>query len=135
VGALEQSLHAAVLVAEHDLEEQHLLAVRLKPEVPRLDDAGVYRADRDLVHLVASDLKKGVRLAVHRARPATGRQVILGMPAQRPPEPPRDSPGAPPHPPARRSARPPPSSSNRLTAQHPRGPTPRATAAPATAGE
>src|SRR5437763_1048275 len=83
VRALEQSLHAPVLVAEHDLEEQHLLAVRLKPEVPRLDDAGVHRADRDLVHLVARDPEERVRLAVHRPRPATRRQVILRMPAQR----------------------------------------------------
>ena len=39
---------------------EHLLAVRLKAEMPRLDDAGVHRADRDLVHLVALDPEERV---------------------------------------------------------------------------
>ena len=42
----------AVLVAQHDLEEEHLLAVGLEPEVSGLDDAGVHRPDGDLVHLL-----------------------------------------------------------------------------------
>ena len=51
----ERPLDAAVLVAERDLEVEDLLAVALEAEVPRLDDAGVDRADRDLVDLLALD--------------------------------------------------------------------------------
>ena len=45
----------AVLVAERDLQVEDLLAVALEAEMPRLDDAGVDRADRDLVDLLALD--------------------------------------------------------------------------------
>jgi len=51
----ERALHAAVLVAERDLEMQHGLAVALEPEVAGLDHAGVHRADRDFVSLAAGD--------------------------------------------------------------------------------
>ncbi len=51
----ERPLDAAVLVAERDLQVEDLLAVALEAEVPRLDDAGVDRADRDLVDLLALD--------------------------------------------------------------------------------
>ncbi len=49
----QRALEAAVLVAEHDLEVQHLLAVALEAEVAGLDDAGVHGPDGDLVHLIA----------------------------------------------------------------------------------
>ena len=39
----QQGLHAAVLVAERDLQGEDPLAVALEPEVARLDDAGVDR--------------------------------------------------------------------------------------------
>ena len=65
-GGLQQPLDAAMLVAEHDLEKQHLLAVGLKAEVSRLDDAGVHRPDRDLVDLLPLDAEEGVRVPVHR---------------------------------------------------------------------
>src|SRR6185436_15802125 len=52
---LQQPLDAAMLVAEHDLEEEYLFTVALKAEVPRLDDAGVHRPDRDLVDLLPLD--------------------------------------------------------------------------------
>ena len=51
----QRALDAAVLVAERDLQVEDLLAVALEAEVARLDDAGVHRADRDLVDLLALD--------------------------------------------------------------------------------
>ena len=51
----ERPLDAAVLIAERDLQVEDLLAVALEAEVPRLDDAGVDRADRHLVDLLAFD--------------------------------------------------------------------------------
>jgi hypothetical protein len=51
----ERALHAAVLVAERDLEVEDLLAVALEAEVAGLDHARVHRADGDLVHRVALD--------------------------------------------------------------------------------
>ena len=51
-------LDAAMLVAERDLQVEDLLAVALEAEMPRLDDAGVNRADRDLVDLLAFDPEK-----------------------------------------------------------------------------
>ncbi len=47
-----------MLVAERDLEVEDVLAVALEAEVPRLDDAGVDRADGDLVDLVALDAEE-----------------------------------------------------------------------------
>ncbi len=62
--AAQGLLDAAVLVAERDLEVEDLLAVALEAEVSGLDDAGVDRADRDLVDLVALD---AVEVAHRRA--------------------------------------------------------------------
>ena len=42
-----------MLVSERDLEVKDLLAMALEPEMSRLDDTGVNRADRDLVDLVS----------------------------------------------------------------------------------
>ena len=68
----ERSLDAAVLIAERDLQVEDLLAVALEAEVPRLDDAGVNRADRDLVDLLSLDAVE-VRDADRPAsRPASG---------------------------------------------------------------
>ena len=70
VGPADQgALDAAVLVAERDLEVEHVLAVALEAEVARLDDAGVHRADRDLVDLLALDAEE-VRDADCGAAPA-----------------------------------------------------------------
>ena len=49
-----------MLVAEPLLEPQHALADHREAEVPGLDDAGVHRPDRDLVHAVAFDRDEGV---------------------------------------------------------------------------
>ena len=80
--SLQQALHAAMLVAEHDLEKQHLLAVRLEAEVRRLDNAGVDRTDRDLVHLLAVDAKERVGFGVEDEGRAPGRTVIRQMATQ-----------------------------------------------------
>ncbi len=48
-------LDSPVLVAQGDLEVEDFLAVALEAEMAGLDDAGVDRADRDLVHLLALD--------------------------------------------------------------------------------
>ena len=81
---LEQTLHTAVLVPQHDLEEEHGLSVRLEAEVPRLDDPGVHRADPHFVDLVAFHLRERIRLAVQRARapsPAARDQAGAGATA------------------------------------------------------
>ena len=64
----QQALDPAVLVAQHDLQEQHLLAVRLEPEVSRLDDPGVDRPDRHLVDFLTLELEERVALPVDRLR-------------------------------------------------------------------
>ena len=51
--AHEGGLDAAMLVAERDLEVKDLLAMALEAEMSGLDDAGVNRANRDLVDLFA----------------------------------------------------------------------------------
>ena len=61
-GPEQQLLGAAPLVAELDLQVVHRLAVALKAEMPGLDDAGVDRPDRDLVHAVAFHREEGVRI-------------------------------------------------------------------------
>ena len=58
--ALDQRFRPAVLVAELDLERQHLLAVTLETEMPRLDDAGVHGADGDLVDTAAGDREEAM---------------------------------------------------------------------------
>ncbi|HVY29880.1 MAG TPA: hypothetical protein VHB79_25145 [Polyangiaceae bacterium] len=57
-------LDGAVLVPEVDLEMVNLLAVALKAEGSGLDDAGVDRTYRDLVHLLTVDAVK--RVLAHR---------------------------------------------------------------------
>jgi hypothetical protein len=49
------SLDAPVLVAERDLQVEDLLAVALKPEMARLDNAGVNRANCYLMDFVPFD--------------------------------------------------------------------------------
>ncbi len=54
----ERALDAAMLVAERNLQVEHLLAVALEAEMPRLDDARVDRADGDLVDFLALDAEE-----------------------------------------------------------------------------
>ena len=68
----ERALDAAVLVTERDLEMEDVLAVALKAEMARLDDARVHGPDRDLV-----DLGSGNGEEVHDA----GRDRLGGAPA------------------------------------------------------
>jgi hypothetical protein len=62
-----------VLIAERDLEVEDLLAVALEAEVAGLDDAGVDRADGDLVDLLAFHAEEvghaGNRVAVRGTAP------------------------------------------------------------------
>ena len=58
----EALLDSLVDVAKPFLEPQDFLADNLEPEVSRLDDAGVDRSDRDLVHAVAADAHERVIL-------------------------------------------------------------------------
>src|SRR5262249_39045903 len=51
----QHALHAAVLVAEGYFQVEHVLSVALEAEVAGLNNAGVYRADRHLVNLLAFD--------------------------------------------------------------------------------
>src|SRR6185503_13564651 len=73
---LEQSLDAAMLIAEHDLQRKHLFTVRLKAEVTRLDDPRVHGPDRYLVHFFSGHLVERVCLAVSGpGAPSHGRVV------------------------------------------------------------
>ncbi len=56
----EAALDALVHVAQVLLEPQHFLADDREAEVAGLDDAGVHRADGDLVHAIAFDAHEGV---------------------------------------------------------------------------
>ena len=64
----ERPLDAAVLVAERDLQVQHLLAGALEAEVPRLDDAGMHRA--------RPRPRGSRRLRRGRTRPSAGRVAV-----------------------------------------------------------
>src|SRR4029450_3567993 len=68
--ALEALLDALVHVAEALLEPQHLFADDRKAEVPRLDDAGVDRTHRDLVHAVTADRDEWIALPLALERTA-----------------------------------------------------------------
>src|SRR5579862_7529068 len=53
--AAKRRLNTAMLVAQSDFEVEHPLAVAVKAEMPRLDDPGMHRANRDLVNFGAGD--------------------------------------------------------------------------------
>ena len=55
----EQLFHAAVLVAQLDLQVEDLLAGALKAKMAGLDDAGMHRPHRHLVHRLTRDLVEG----------------------------------------------------------------------------
>ncbi len=66
--ALEEPLDALVHEPEAGLHAHDGLAQHPEAKVPGLDDAGVHRADRNLVHPFALDLGEGegVGVQVHR---------------------------------------------------------------------
>ena len=66
IGSGHQPLDALVDVAEALLQAHHGLAVRGEAEVPRLDDAGVHRPDRDLVQALALDRQEPVGVGCGR---------------------------------------------------------------------
>jgi hypothetical protein len=53
--ANERTLDAAVLIAEGDFQMHDVFAMALKPEVPRLNDAGMDRANGNFVHFLPFD--------------------------------------------------------------------------------
>ena len=62
LAAQKQRLHAAMLVAELDLEMMHGLAEAHEAKGSRLDDPGVDRAHRDFVNLLAREIIERVFL-------------------------------------------------------------------------
>ena len=68
----QRPLDAAVLIAQRDLQVEDLFAVALEAEMPRLDDAGVDRADRDLVDLLPLDAEEVGDADRPASRPASG---------------------------------------------------------------
>src|SRR5450759_1578673 len=80
---LEQTLDAAVLVAEHYFQRKHLFAVRMESKVTGLNDPGVHWADSDLVNFVAVDDVKREILAVLRSHGPCARRMIGRMATQR----------------------------------------------------
>ncbi len=89
---LEALLDALVRVAQALLEAQHLLADDREAEMSGLDDAGVHRPDRDLVHAVAFDADErysswpGSHLGDASKSRRSGKRSIgqLAMPQPRP---------------------------------------------------
>ena len=64
--ARKQTLDALVHISEPLLQPHHRLAVGVEAEMPRLDDAGVHGADRDLVQRRALGRIEGIGGAVGR---------------------------------------------------------------------
>ena len=61
----KELLHSAMLVSQVDLQVQHPLAMTNKPEMSRLDDAGVDGADSDFMQPFSLDGIEGI--IVHHA--------------------------------------------------------------------
>ena len=74
VGARHQRLDALVHIAEALLQPHHRLAIGGEAEMAGLDDAGMHRADRDLVQALAFGRQEGIGRARRRAsrRAASG---------------------------------------------------------------
>ena len=81
--AHERALDAAVLVAEGDLEVQHVLAVALEAEVAGLDDARVHGADRHLVDLPPADAEEVRDADLGHGSAAAGRHAVRLLEAHR----------------------------------------------------
>ena len=81
---LEQLLRALVGEVEADLQVDHRFADHAEAEMPRLDDAGMHRADGDLVDALAADRQEGERRAVvrerRRRRRVLAQRMIVGRP-------------------------------------------------------
>ena len=54
----QAALDAPMLVAERNLQVQHLFAVALEPKMPGLDDARMHRPDGNFVYLFAFHLEE-----------------------------------------------------------------------------
>ena len=83
VGVGEQPVDALVHVAEPLLQPRHRLAVDAEAEMAGLDDAGVHRADRNLVQALALDRQEIVRPPDRAAPPAAARRAARACPRRR----------------------------------------------------
>src|SRR6185437_2462320 len=84
IGAPHERLDAFVRVAEPGFEPDNGLAIRVEAEMPRLDNAGVNRADRDLVQAFAFGRQKCVRLRLHVRRLRAKRMARTPLPVIQP---------------------------------------------------
>src|SRR5262245_11823714 len=75
-GACHQRLDAFMHVTKALLQPNHRLAVSGKTEMPGLDDAGMNRADRNLVQALTGGGQKGVRVAPRRSVTAFSERVL-----------------------------------------------------------
>jgi len=67
VGAADHRLfYSAMLKPQCDFQMKYLFTVTLKAEMARLNDPGVYRADRHFVNLIAFDAKKVAHSGLYR---------------------------------------------------------------------
>jgi hypothetical protein len=62
ISATHQRFHALVRVAQPCFETDHSLAIGVKPEMAGFDNAGMYRANRNLMNALAFGRQKGIRL-------------------------------------------------------------------------
>ncbi|MEI2732366.1 MAG: hypothetical protein V9G08_10275 [Dermatophilaceae bacterium] len=88
--ALEELFDPAVDEPQPGLHPQDGLADDGEAEVPGLDEAGMHRSHRDLVHPVAADLEEGKRAGVRVEHRVLGRvvthRVVAGGPMAVPDE-------------------------------------------------
>ena len=77
--AAQCPLDPAMLVAQRNLQMEHPLAVTVEPEMPGLDDPGMYRTDRDLVNFGAGDREER-RVADRGAARREAHRLEPGMP-------------------------------------------------------
>src|SRR5260370_18233520 len=70
---------AAVQLAEGDIEMEDPNAVTVEAEMPRLDDPGMDRADRDLMHLGTGNLEE-IGIADRRAAGREAHRLQPGVP-------------------------------------------------------
>lgn len=73
---MQKALDAFVRVAEAFLEAHHDLAVGADAEMPRLDDAGMNRSDRQLVDVLSFDRQEAVFLGWPGVLPPRGERSM-----------------------------------------------------------
>ena len=83
VGAADHRLfYSAMLIPQCDFQVEDLLPVTLETEMARLNDPGVYRADRHFVNLVAFDAEKVTHARLYGLIQRTAPSVTSGLAAK-----------------------------------------------------